>query len=109
MAKSFRQKVYEVVKQISVGKVLTYQDVAKLAGSPGASRAVGSAMKNNPDKAIIPCHRVVGSNGTMNGYAFGGEKVKIEILKKEGVKFKGDKVNLNISRWKINREIVRNF
>lgn len=113
--KSFSQKVYDIVKQIPPGKVLTYQDVAKLAGSPKASRAVGSAMKNNPDesslhsrenllkgihKSIIPCHRVVGSNGAMHGFAFGGESVKIEILKKEGVVFKGDKVDLNLSRWK---------
>lgn len=99
VTQSFRQKVYKVVQQIPKGKVLTYQDVAKLAGSPGASRAVGSAMKNNPNKSIIPCHRVVGSSGTMNGYAFGGEVVKIEILKQEGVKFKRDKVDLTFSRW----------
>lgn len=97
----FYQKVYEVVKQIPAGKVLTYQDVARLAGSPGASRAVGSAMKSNPDKATIPCHRVVGSTGTMNGYAFGGESVKIALLKKEGAQFEGDKVNLGVSRWQL--------
>jgi methylated-DNA-protein-cysteine methyltransferase related protein len=99
MTKPFYQKVYEVVKQIPEGKVLTYGDVAKLAGSPGASRAVGSAMKSNPDKSIIPCHRVVGSNGDMHGYAFGGESVKIEILKKEGVFFKKSKVDLTKSKW----------
>ncbi len=98
MPSSFSEKVYEVVKNIPKGKVLTYQDVAKLAGSPGASRAVGSAMKNNPDKTIIPCHRVVGSDGGMHGYAFGGEKVKREILKKEGVLIKGNKVDLIKSR-----------
>lgn len=98
MDKPFYEKIYEIVKQIPEGKVLTYQDVAKLAGSPGASRAVGTAMKNNPDKSLIPCHRVVGSDGRMHGYAFGGEKVKIEILKKEGVKFIGDKVDLKVSK-----------
>lgn len=55
-------------------------------------------MKNNPDKTIIPCHRVVGSDGGMHGYAFGGEKVKREILKKEGVLIKGNKVDLIKSR-----------
>ncbi len=99
VTQSFRQKVYKVVQQIPKGKVLTYQDVAKLAGSPGAFRAVGSAMKNNPNKSIIPCHRVVGSSGTMNGYAFGGEAVKIEILTKEGVAFKKTQVDLKLSRW----------
>ncbi len=71
--KTFTQKVYDVVKKIPKGKVLTYQEVAQLAGSPRAARAVGTAMKNNPDRSIVPCHRVVGSGGTMNGYAFGGE------------------------------------
>lgn len=88
------------MQQIPKGKVLTYQDVAKLAGSPGAFRAVGSAMKNNPDKSITPCHRVVGSNGKMHGYAFGGETVKIELLKHEGVEFKSTQVDLSVSRWK---------
>lgn len=120
VTQSFRQKVYAIVQQIPPGKVLTYQDVAKLAGSPGASRAVGSAMKNNPDessrhslenllrgadKSIIPCHRVVGSNGAMHGFAFGGEKVKIEILKKEGVLFKGEKVDLTLSRWNVTERV----
>ena len=99
-AKPFSQKVYEIVKKIPKGKVLTYLDVAELAGSSGAARAVGTAMKNNPDKSTIPCHRVVGSNGTMNGYAFGGEAVKIDILKKEGVEFKGLRVDLKKSRYK---------
>jgi methylated-DNA-protein-cysteine methyltransferase related protein len=98
--KSFTEKVYEIVKQIPKGKVMTYQDVALLAGSPKASRAVGTAMKNNPDKSVIPCHRVVGSNGTMNGYAFGGENVKIDLLKKEGVMFDGIKVDLKVSRMR---------
>jgi len=99
VANSFYQKVYEIVKQIPKGKVLTYQDVARLAGSPGASRAVGTAMKNNPNNKIIPCHRVVGSGGKMHGYAFGGELTKIEILRDEGVQFKSGKVDLAVSRW----------
>lgn len=93
--KTFSQKVYEVVSKIPRGKVLTYQEVARLAGSPAACRAVGTAMKNNPDRKIVPCHRVVGSTGTMNGYAYGGESVKIDLLKKEGVPFKGLKVDLS--------------
>lgn len=99
--KSFTEKVYDVAAKIPKGKVMTYQDVAKLAGNPKASRAVGTAMKNNPDRNIVPCHRVVGSTGTMNGYAYGGESVKIEMLKKEGVKFKGNKVDLTLSRAKL--------
>ncbi len=97
----FYQKVYQVVKKVPKGRVLTSQDVAKLAGSPGASRAVGTAMKNNPDMSTVPCHRVVGSDGRMHGYAFGGESVKINTLKKEKVQFQGTKVDLTASRWKI--------
>ena len=99
--KAFYEKVYTVVKRIPKGKVATYQDIAKLAGSPGASRAVGSAMRMNPNMRTIPCHRVVGSDGRMHGYSAGrGVITKIQMLKKEGVAFSGDKVELNLSRWK---------
>lgn len=98
--KTFTEKVYDVVKKIPVGKVLTYSDVARLAGNPGAARAVGTAMKNNPDMSIIPCHRVVGSDGKMHGYAFGGESVKVSLLKKEDVAMNGTTVDLKKSRWK---------
>ncbi len=93
--KSFYSKVYKVVKKIPKGKVFTYKQVAKLAGSPNAYRAVGSAMKNNPDIKTIPCHRVVGSDGKMHGYSAGqGISTKIKLLKKEGIPFKGDKCDL---------------
>lgn len=101
MKKSFYQEVYSVVTTIPRGKVLTYSDVARLAGSPGAFRAVGTAMKLNPNLIVCPCHRVVGSDGMMHGYANGGEWVKIEMLKKEGIQFKGNKVDLGLSRWKV--------
>lgn len=96
MKKSFYSKVYKVVKKIPRGKVLTYKQVAKLAGNPKAFRAVGTAMKLNPDIKNIPCHRVVGSDGTMRGYSAGsGIITKTKLLKKEGVKFLGDRVNFN--------------
>lgn len=99
MQQSFYQRVYEVVKKIPPGKVLTYQDVARLAGSLHAARAVGTAMKTNPDNRVIPCHRVVGSDGSMHGYAFGGINIKMETLKTEGAVFKGNKIDLEMSRW----------
>ncbi len=95
---SFQEKVHKLVQKIPKGKVATYGQIAKLAGSPGASRAVGMCMKNNLDTKVTPCHRVVASNGALTGYAYGGVKKKKEILKKEGVVFKGDKVDLAISR-----------
>ena|SRR5579884_145116 len=96
---SFREKVYEIAKTIPVGKVVTYGQLAVMAGSPGAARAVGMCMKQNPDNKTIPCHRVVASNGKLTGYAFGGVNTKKQILEKEGVKFLNDRVNLVVSRW----------
>jgi len=81
---SFKEKVYEIVKKIPKGKVLTYKTVARLAGSPRAYRAVGNALNKNPDLRHIPCHRVIKSDGTIGGYRRGIKK-KISLLKKEGV------------------------
>ncbi len=101
MSKSFSAKVYAVVKKIPRGKVATYQDIAILAGNPNAPRAVGTAMKNNPDIKTIPCHRVVGSDGKMHGYsAKQGISSKKKMLKKEGVQFNGERVILSTFRWK---------
>jgi methylated-DNA-[protein]-cysteine S-methyltransferase len=80
--KTFAERVYEVVKKIPKGKVLTYAEVAKRAGNPKAFRAVGNILNKNYDKTI-PCHRVVRSDGTMGGYNRGTKKKKA-ILKKEG-------------------------
>lgn len=83
MQKTFTEKVLEVVRKIPKGKVLTYKEVAGKAGSPGASRAVGSIMKNNYDKSV-PCHRVIKSDGSLGEYNRGGTKEKARILKAEG-------------------------
>jgi len=96
---AFTNKVYGIVAQIPAGKVATYGDVARLAGNPGASRAVGMAMSHNQDTARVPCHRVVGSDGSMHGYAFGGVVTKREMLAREGVAMAGDRVDLSQSRW----------
>lgn len=86
----FSQEVHRVVKSIPAGQVLTYGQVAALAGRPGAARAVGTIMKNN-DKSFLthasdeatPCHRVVAANSKLGGFN-GGEQAKIELLKAEG-------------------------
>lgn len=91
MKKSFTEKVYAVVAKIPKGKVLSYQEVARRAGSPEAARAVGNIMHNNPDTKKVPCHRVVKSDGSVGGYAQGTEK-KISILRKEGVKIINGKI-----------------
>jgi len=72
----FAKKVYRVVLSIPLGQVRTYKWVAKKAGNPGASRAVGQILKNNPYPLLIPCHRVVKSSGAIGGYAWGTIKKK---------------------------------
>lgn len=84
------EKIYEIVAKIPKGKVLTYKKVAELAGvNPKASgaRVVGFAMHANKNFNKVPCHRVIGTNGQLTGYARGGITKKGEILKREGVKF----------------------
>lgn len=101
MHSTFRDRVYELAKQIPVGKVATYGQLAKLAGSPGAARAVGMCMRENKNPSVIPCHRVVASNGKLTGYAFGeGIPTKKQKLQEEGVFFIGDNVDLKKSQWK---------
>lgn len=96
----FRESVYSVAKRIPKGKVLTYGQLAALAGSPGAARAAGMCMKQNPDATTIPCHRVVASDGKLTGFAFGdGVSTKKQLLQREGVAFIGDRVNLLLSQW----------
>ena len=82
---TFTEKVYDVVKKIPKGKVLTYKEVAKKAGNEKASRAVGNILHKNFDPSI-PCHRVIRSDGKFGGYNRGMESKK-ELLIKEGVRF----------------------
>ncbi|MBI3626847.1 MGMT family protein [Candidatus Uhrbacteria bacterium] len=78
----FAQKVFEVLKKIPKGKVLTYQQVAAKAGKPNAARAVGNIIGKNYDPNI-PCHRVIRSDGGLGGYNR-GLALKAQILKEEG-------------------------
>src|SRR5215210_6629923 len=83
-ATPFQRRVLEVVKGIPRGEVRPYAWVAREAGSPKASRAVGSVMANNPVPLVVPCHRVVRNDGTTGQYAFGAEE-KVGLLEGEGV------------------------
>lgn len=78
---AFREKVLEVVSKIPKGKTLTYKEVAKLAGSEKAFRAVGNILNKNYNPNI-PCHRVIRSDGKTGGYNR-GEELKKKILKQE--------------------------
>jgi O-6-methylguanine DNA methyltransferase len=89
---SFSKKVYEIVRRIPRGEVLSYKMVAEKTGNPKAWRAVGDILNKNKDPKI-PCHRVIRSNGEIGGYKEGRKK-KIALLKKEGVKIKNKMVCL---------------
>jgi methylated-DNA-[protein]-cysteine S-methyltransferase len=81
---AFFQKVWLACFRIPVGKTMTYSELAKKIGHPGAQRAVGSALAKNPFAPLIPCHRVIAASGKMGGYSGrGGIKTKIKLLEKE--------------------------
>ncbi|MBU6491011.1 MGMT family protein [Patescibacteria group bacterium] len=96
----FGAKVYAATAKIPKGKVATYGQIARLAGSARAARAVGQLMARNKNPNAVPCHRVVGSTGALTGYAFDGVSMKRKKLIDEGVSFKGPRVDLMISGWK---------
>lgn len=87
----FKERVLAVVAGIPKGSVMTYKEVACLAGVPGAYRAVGSVMAQNIDVSV-PCHRVVRSDGIIGNYNRGGVSRKKQLLRSEGVKIIGDRV-----------------
>ncbi|NCA94329.1 MAG: MGMT family protein [Sphingobacteriia bacterium] len=86
---TFKEKVLRVVSLIPSGKTLTYQEVARKAGSPGAFRAVGNILNKNYDPTI-PCHRVIRSDGKIGGYNR-GKNLKSKLLRKERVLLQKDK------------------
>lgn len=79
---TFKEKVLAIVSKIPKGSMMTYKTVATKAGSPGASRAVGSILKTNYNPKI-PCHRVIRSDGVIGEYNRGRDN-KIKLLRKEG-------------------------
>jgi len=86
----FNEKVLKLTKRIPKGRVTTYKIIAEKLKTK-AYRAVGTALHKNKKPIIIPCHRVVNSNGFAGGYAKGIKK-KTELLKKEGIKIKNKKI-----------------
>lgn len=96
MKKTFNEQCYDILRKVPKGKVTTYKAIADKLGSK-AYRQVGRAMNKNPygflNKGDVPCHRVVGSNGNLVGFAHGLRK-KAELLRKEGVEINNGKVDL---------------
>ena len=84
-------KVYRKLLQVPKGKGTTYGELAKAVGLKNGQRIIGMIMKKNPYPVIIPCHRVVKSDGKIGGYAY-GERVKSRMLTNEGIKIKDRKI-----------------
>lgn len=82
----FQVRVWQALLDIPYGETRSYGDIARAAGSPKGARAVGMACNRNPIAIIIPCHRVIGGDGGLTGYA-GGPLIKDKLLKLEGDQF----------------------
>ena len=85
------EKVYKKLLEVPKGKVTTYGELAKAIGLKNGQRVIGRIMNKNPYPVIVPCHRVIKSNGKIGGYAW-GEKVKSKMLSNEGIKIKDGKI-----------------
>lgn len=80
----FGRRVLRATAQVPFGRVTTYGDVARKAGSPRAARAAGNALGSNPIPIVVPCHRVIRSGGDLGGYGGGGPERKSFLLRLEG-------------------------
>ena len=86
-----KEKIYKKLLQVPSGKITTYGELSRSIGLENGQRIVGQIMKKNPFPVIIPCHRVVKSNGSIGGYAF-GVNIKKNMLLKEGINVKNNKI-----------------
>ena len=84
-------KVYRKLLQVPKGKVTTYRELSNAVGLKNGQRAIGMIMKKNPFPVIVPCHRVVKSDGKIGGYAY-GKNVKSKVLTNEGIKIKDGEI-----------------
>ena len=100
------QKIYNIVRLIPEGKVLTYKAIAYHLNLKDI-RLIGYALHGNPDTDNIPCHRVVKSDGSLaKGFAFGGQSIQKQLLQQEKVNFDHEgKINLSKFLWEIPKEI----
>ena len=93
----FQRRVLQCCARIPFGQVLTYAELARKAGKPGAARAVGRVMATNPIPVVIPCHRVVDSGLRLRGYG-GGLKMKRGLLEREGLTVTGQGAKARVVR-----------
>ena len=85
------KKIYKKLLEVPKGKITTYNELARAVGLKNGQRAVGKIMNKNPYPVIIPCHRVVKSDGKIGGYAY-GEEIKSDMLTREGIEIKNGKI-----------------
>ena len=91
-----KEKVYEFLRTIPRGKVVTYGQIAAYLGNKHLARVVGNILHHNPDESKYPCYKVVDSKGNLSAhFAFGGIEKQKEKLEKEGIVVKDYQVNLN--------------
>ena len=88
---NLKHKVYKKLLDVPKGQITTYGDLAKAVGLKNGQRTIGKIMNKNPFPVIIPCHRVVMSNGKIGGYAY-GEHVKTKMLSDEGIEIKNGNI-----------------
>jgi methylated-DNA-[protein]-cysteine S-methyltransferase len=80
----FQRSVWKAISRVAFGRTISYGELARLAGEPGSARAAGAATGRNPISIIVPCHRIMGADGSLTGYA-GGLNRKRALLALEGI------------------------
>ncbi len=105
----FFERVYNLVREIPRGKVMTYGQIARILGAPRFSQVVGFALHQNPDPEHIPCHRVVNRNGEISAsFAFGGGNEQRKRLEAEGIVFDKDG-RIDLKKYGLNTLDFINF
>jgi len=93
--KNLAERVYFEIRKIPSGKVITYKELAAKVGKPKAIRHIATLVGQNMNPIVIPCHRVIRSDGTLGQYSYKGKrnpKMKVKLLKREGIQIKGNRV-----------------
>ena len=86
------EQVYKKLMEVPPGMVVSYGELARAVGMVNGSRAIGRMMSQNPYPGMVPCHRVVMSDGKLGGFGFGGAKIKAHMLQNEGVPVEGNRI-----------------